>query len=154
MNHRNHQTGPSADTGAQQGFDEREWQAQERAMRDGRDTAADDGDALTARYRMIDQALRDPPLTPLPLDFAASVARQARNAHKAGEERFERILSHVLIAALGVSAVVICVIHGAQWWPAIAASVPSGSGSWLPLIALCIGTHWMLERWRERRTSR
>lgn len=166
MKHRTPHAGSTAGDGAPQDsshsrdasldkhFDELEWQAQERALRGDRDTGAATDDVLTMHYRRIDAALRHPPLTPLPMDFAASVARQARNARSASDERFERILTQLLIAVMGISAGVICVLYGARWWSALAGAVPGGSGSWLPLIALCVGSHWILERWRERHTSR
>ena len=90
----------------------------------------------------------------LPLDFAADVARHVQAAQDADVERFERILMQALIAVLGVSAGVICVIHGAQWLPAIEHAMPAGGGTWLSLVAACAGMHWTMERWRERHAVR
>jgi hypothetical protein len=132
--------------------DEREWQAQERAMRAERSPTQRDADnadnAQAASYRAIDRALRVPPLSPLPPDFAADVARCAQAAHDAGADRVERILTHALIALLGLSVGVISVIYGAQWLPALETAMPDSGGAWLSLVAACAGMHWTMERWR------
>jgi hypothetical protein len=136
--------------------DEREWQAQERAMRSGPSATpldADDAQAA-ASWRAIDRALRAPPLPPLPPDFAADVARRARAAHDAGAERVERFLTHALIAMLGLSAGVICMLYGARWLPALETAMPDGGGTWLALVAACAGMHWTMERWRARHAVR
>ena len=59
-------------------IDEREWQAQERALQDARRGApATPGDPLAARHRQVADALRVPPADLLPADVAERVARQA-----------------------------------------------------------------------------
>ncbi len=131
-------------------FDEHEWQAQERAMQDARNSSATAGnDALAARYRAVSQALRQPPMVPIPMDFAARVARQAATMSAAADERFERVLVQLLIALLGLSVAVISVLYGSQWPHAFGQGVPSGSGPWIGLLLACGGLHWLLERWRR-----
>ena len=129
-------------------FDEHEWQAQERAMQDARNSVATTGnDALAARYRAVSQALRQPPMAAIPMDFAARVARRAATMSEAADERFERVLVQVLLALLGLSVGVISVLYGSQWLHAIGQAMPSGSGAWMGLLVACGGLHWMLERW-------
>jgi len=155
MTHRNPHEDAARRPREPQAFDEREWQAQERAMRAERNAAPlGDDDALAASYLGISRALREPPMTPLPMDFAADVARRAQAVQDADTERFERILTHALIAVLGVSAGVLCVIHGAQWLPALESAIPNGGGTWLALVAACAGMHWAMEHWRARHTVR
>ena len=156
MTHRNPHDDASGRRRAPQTVDEREWQAQERAMRAGRRAPSldDDDDVQAASYRAIGRALRAPPMAPLPAHFAADVARCAQAAHDAGAERVERILTHALIAMLGLSAGVICMIYGAQWLPAFETAMPDGGGAWLALVAACAGMHWTMERWQARRAVR
>ena len=138
----------------QPAFDEHEWQAQERAMQDVRNSAPTTGDdALSARYRAVSQALRQPPMAAIPMDFAARVARQAGTMSAAADERFERVLVQVLLALLGLSAGVISVLYGSQWLHAISRAVPSGSGSWMGLLVACGALNWMLERWRRHNAA-
>lgn len=130
--------------------DEHEWQAQERAMHDARNSLATTGnDALAARYRAVSQALRQPPMAAIPMDFAARVARRAATMSEAADERFERVLVQVLVALLGLSVGVISVLYGSQWPHAIGQAVPGGAGSWMGLLVACGGLHWILERWRR-----
>lgn len=155
MTHRNPHDDASVRLREAMAFDEREWQAQERAMRAVRSAASlDDDDTQAAPYLGISRALREPPMTSLPMGFAADVARHVQVAQVASAERFERILMHVLIAVLGVSAGVICVIHGAQWLPAIEHAMPDNGGTWLAVVAACAGMHWTMERWRARHAVR
>ena len=131
-------------------FDEHEWQAQERAMQDVRNSVVTTGhDALSARYRAVSQALRRPPMAAIPMDFAVRVARQAATMSAAADERFERVLVQVLVALLGLSVGVISVLYGSQWPHAIGQAIPNGSGSWTGLLVACGGLHWMLEHWRR-----
>ena len=138
----------------QPAFDEHEWQAQERAMQDVRNSAPTTGDdALSARYRAVSQALRQPPMAAIPMDFAARVAQRAAVAGEAADGRFERVLMQVLVALLGVSVGVIGVLYGSSWLHAIGKVVPSGSGPWIGLLVACGGLHWTLERWQRHRAS-
>lgn len=138
----------------QPAFDEHEWQAQERAMQDVRNSVSTTGnDVLSARYRAVSLALRQPPMAAIPMDFAARVARQAGTMSAAADERFERVLVQVLLALLGLSAGVISVLYGSKWLHAISQAVPSGSGSWIGLLVACGGLHWMLERWRRHNAA-
>lgn len=150
MNIRKHHTAPSVPA-----VDEREWQAQERALQAERDGGASAGsdDALVARYRAVSRALREAPMPAPPPDFAASVARHVEAVRVGNEERLERVLSQVLVAALGLSAGVVSVLYGREWLRAIGSALPGGSPSWVVLAVACIGAHWAIERWRGQRAA-
>lgn len=151
MSIRKHDTDPSVPA-----FDECEWQAQERARQIERGGAGIAGseEALVSRYRTVSRALREPPMTPLPPDFAASIARRVETARTANEERLERLLSEALVAALGLSGGVVSVLHGREWLHAIGNAMPGGDSSWLVLAVACVGLHWIIERWHGQRATR
>lgn len=99
---------------------EREWQEQERALREERRAAGHgDDDLLVARYRVVARVLRDLPPGPLPADFADDVAYLAETAGDGTRlsavepllTAFDRTLLAVLIilfaAATGI-AVALC----------------------------------------------
>lgn len=137
-------------------FDEREWQAQERAAQAERSgvPAAGSDDPLVARYRGVSRALRQPLASAPPADFAANLARQVTAAREAKEGRLERISLQVLTALLGLSGGVTCVLYGREWIQAITRSMPEGAMQWTVLVAACAGMHLALEQWRARRVAR
>lgn len=135
-------------------FDEREWQAQERAVQAERlGVPAGDDDPLAARYRSVSRALRRPLADAPPADFAASVVRQVATRDAAAEGRLERISLQVLTALLGLSGGVTSVLYGREWGQAIIRAMPEGSMQWTALVAACAGLHWAMERWRIRRRT-
>jgi len=114
--------------------DEREWQAQERALRRERDGHAPAGDeAVDPAYRRIAHALRQPPADALPRDFATQVAQRAlastRPVRK--ETHFERNLLWMLGAVLVLSGVVTMVIYGGSL-------VDSRAGMWCLAVMVCV----------------
>ena len=138
-------------------IDEREWQAQERALqaeRNGSGPGIDD--PVVARYRVLARALRQPLTDVPPADFAAIVARQVapQAAAEAVDSALERVLTQGLIAALGLSGGVVAVLYGRDWLASIADALPTGAGrQWTLAIALCMGASWALEQWRRQRTQ-
>lgn len=137
-------------------IDEREWQAQERALqaeRSGVDAGSDE--PLVARYRALARALQRPLPDALPADFAADIARKVARplaADDATDSALERVLTQGLIAALGLSGGVVAVLYGRDWLASIADALPSGAGGqWALAIALCMGASWALEQWRRQR---
>jgi len=132
-----------------QTHDEREWQAQERALRDERmhaDSASDDPRVL--RYRVLARALRAPLPDALPADFARRVAAQA-GAPRVRIARFERVLAYAVLPAFGLAAVAMIAMYGGDWVPTLAATHGSGS-LWLMSAAACVGLSAALQRWRSR----
>jgi hypothetical protein len=134
---------------------EREWLAQEQAMRRERlhlDTASDD--ARMQRYRMLARALRKPQQESLPADFAQRVAARAASlpARKAASvTRFEFLLMSALAIALVTAAVVVTVVYGSTWLPSIGSALPEPDPSairWLLAFAGCLGLSWLLAQWQ------
>ena len=134
--------------------EEREWQAQERALHDERNGAAPGDDPLQAHYRRVARALRRPLPHALPDDFAARVAARARRqaAHAPPDLRIEQRLVRVLVAVLALSAAVAVAWYGQQWLQAITVLLPGAALNWTLALTACVGLSWsfgLLHR-RER----
>jgi hypothetical protein len=144
--------------------DEREWQAQERALhneRTGTDAAADD--ALVARYRTVARALRQPPPEGLPSNFAYEVARLAAVQPPPAEvdSAVEQWLIRALVGALVLAGAVVAAIYGGQWLQAtgslLAETGGVGVGGWIVTLAVCFaityGVDWLRRARRENSAS-
>lgn len=134
------------------GFDESEWQAQERGMRAAPGGDAGGMDAATAHYRVVAGALRSLPLGEPPVDFAAGVAgRIAR--HDAGLERaMARILSVVLV----VASIVVGVRYGGPWLQSLHQGFGGEASGWMLAGMGCVVLSWicnLLARWRPLAVS-
>ncbi|HEY0199728.1 MAG TPA: hypothetical protein VGC19_14525 [Rhodanobacter sp.] len=132
---------------------EREWLAQENAMRRERlhlDPHSDD--ARAQRYRMLARALRQPPEEGLPPDFARQVAARAGSVPRTSYgTRFEFGLIIVLSLALLIGSVVVSVQYGSGWLRPMIAPSLSATPSLHLLLALagCVGFTWLLGRWQQ-----
>ncbi|MGH8157110.1 MAG: hypothetical protein ACREPQ_03245 [Rhodanobacter sp.] len=136
---------------------EREWLAQEQAMRRERlhlDPAHDD--PRMRRYRLLARALREPLQDTLPVDFARHVAAQV-NAQPIRQPlagtRLELVLTFVLGIIFVLAAGTVTLIYGSAWLPSISAALPAPDPSatrWLLAFAGCIGTSWLLGTWQQR----
>ncbi len=130
-------------------FDERQWQAQERARIAAREGHADaDPDELR-----IARALRRAPAMDLPADFAAQVAAQA-HSQAAVDAKFEQRLLRGLGIVLGLSAAVTVAWFGRDWVSALSATLPGGADAtgWSMAAALCLLANWgwgAMKRLRE-----
>lgn len=138
-------------------IDEREWQAQEQALRDRRaGVAATDGDG--SDYRLIDAALRRAPPPALPMDFAAAVARQlARQPKPAIDARLEMGLTVVMLLTLAIAGLFYAQQDGRDWLAPISRLVPQLPAMSVRLIVIvlaCVASSWMLSIWQERRWQR
>jgi hypothetical protein len=149
----------------------REWDAQERAVREER-AGARQGDRTAARssphvgiYRLVVRALKQPPLDPIPTDFAALTA--ARIEAESGTADFvetwlERGLV-VLLIFVGAGAVL---SYNAEFLSGYVESlrallsavprVPQATdialppfGVWGLAIAACVGFTWLFESWQK-----
>jgi hypothetical protein len=137
---------------------EREWLAQERAMRRERlhlDSAGDD--ARGRRYRLLARALREPLRDSLPADFATRVTRVAARvaAAPASTARFEFVLMTALAIVLAIAAGAVTAIYGSEWLPSFRAILPAPqapASRWLLALAGCLGVSWLLGQWQRRRT--
>lgn len=135
---------------------EREWLAQESAMRRERlhlDPAGDD--ARSRRYRLLARALREPMPDGLPADFAQQLAARVAVSPKAAP-RIEVVLMIALVVALVFAAAGATVIYGSAWLPSFSAILPAPQAPairWLLALAGCLGVSWLLGQWRPRRHS-
>jgi len=131
---------------------EREWLAQESAMRRERlhlDPAGDD--ARSRRYRLLARALREPLPGGLPTDFATHVAARVAAA-PASTTRFEFVLMTALATALVIAAGAVTAIYGSAWLPSFSAILPAPrtpASSWLLAFAGCLGASWLLGQWQR-----
>jgi hypothetical protein len=136
--------------------DEREWQAQERALRElragmpSRDEVLGGDEALVARYRHVARALAVPPAPGLHAGFAAEVARLAATRHAAPDTGFERGLLRALLLAMVLSSAVVVAVYGVQWWRASAQLLGTDTLGWTIAVAACAALSWSLE-WMRRR---
>ncbi|HVC18238.1 MAG TPA: hypothetical protein VNE18_13145 [Rhodanobacter sp.] len=133
---------------------EREWLAQERAMRRERlqlDPVGDD--AREQRYRLLARALREPLADNLPADFAEQLAaRVAAAPARVVDTGFERVLTLALGIALLLGAIMVSLLYGSTWLAAILTILPAPqppAGRWLLAFAACIGGSWLLGAWHQ-----
>jgi anti-sigma factor RsiW len=135
---------------------EREWLAQERAMRRERlqlDPAGDD--ARSRRYRLLARALREPLPEALPADFAQRLAARvaAIPARRAAPGRsFESTLMLALATVLAVAAGAVVAIYGGAWLPSFLTLLPTPHAPatrWLLALAGCLGASWLLGQWQR-----
>jgi len=134
----------------------REWELQERALREKRQRADAASDARVAQYRFIARALRHPPLDPLPNNFAAQTTARIESLVAAADERFEIWLQRGLVAFLALGGITATLVFGSDWLSALTLpaqrSIEYGSttiGSWSPVIAACLGLSWGIEHWHR-----
>lgn len=125
---------------------EREWQAQEAAMRHERlRLNPDHDDPRTLGYRLLARALTVEPPGGLPNDFAQRVGALAAESKHAPPATLESILTISLASALVLSAIAATAAYGATWWPAFAALLPAPSiAQWLMALVGCLGLTWLV----------
>jgi hypothetical protein len=142
-----------------QGFgserERREWEAQERALQQERLGLEVDGrEARVGEYRLIARALRDPPLDPIPDDFAARIAARAKR-ERVADDRFEAWLQNGLLGLLAAAGVGTAAAFGGQWLPVLGIVIFESAArrvaSWGAAILVCIAISSALEHWRRRR---
>lgn len=128
--------------------DERAWQMQEQALRAAH-VRRDEPDAAALADRRLLRALREPPLSPLPADFAAGVARLAAPAAatRTADTRLERLLGAVLGIALGAAALTQGLEQGAEWLRILAeqaSPLPPGTLRLGVALVACVGCSWLI----------
>ena len=145
-------------------IDEREWQAQERAVRDARE-GVPSTDPLARHYRKVADALRAPLPDALPDDFAASIARLAEaNARApapvpdlvqaAQSGSLERGLLRGALGVFGLGSAVVVGLWGPTWVAPIASFLQLDSAAavnWALALGACVGTTWLTDQLRRRR---
>ncbi|MEO9077708.1 MAG: hypothetical protein ABI268_00215 [Rhodanobacter sp.] len=136
---------------------EREWLAQEAAMRRERlqlDPAGDD--ARNQRYRLIARSLRQPLPESLPADFAQQLAARAGAVPSPAVSSAASLESRLILAlstTLAIAAIAVIAIYGNTWLPSFAALAPNPQDPamrWLLALAGCLGASWLLGRWLQR----
>lgn len=143
MNHE-----PPFDDAAQ----EREWQAQERALdAERRGLPTTTNDARTHRYRLLARALREEPVPiALPADFAQRLAAQVAAApaqRHAADARVESALLGTLAVVMLASTSVVVAIYGDAWLPAfrqLLSATGTPATGWLLALGGCVGATWLL----------
>jgi hypothetical protein len=126
--------------------EQREWDAQESAMRAERAGSAPGGDSEAEQYRLIARALRTPPMGAIPLDFAAQTAARAAREARLANETVEIWLGRGLVALLLLASAVAIRVYGGESLLDFSFSVPEGATfgiqsvlSWSLAVAACIG---------------
>lgn len=150
MTHRDDQPPPFDDAAR-----EREWLAQEHALRSERLQLGPAGDdARSGRYRLLSRVLRQPPAASLPANFAQQMAaRVAAMAVRPGpvEPRFEFVLTLALGLALLITAGVVAALYGNTWLPsfnALLSTAQATTNGWLWALSGCLGASWLLGHWQ------
>lgn len=137
----------------------REWEAQESALRAERLQMRAGHDPAVGQYRLVVRALRKPPLTPLPKDFAARVAARVELKSRAANDRVEVWLGRALVALLVLAgAAAVAVYFGDSLrdlaenltLPEPAAFRVQIVASWIAAIAACVGVSAAFNLARKR----
>jgi hypothetical protein len=129
----------------------REREAQERAARLERGEAAEGADdGLVAEHRLLARVLAEPPIDPIPDDFAARTAALAESAAQDAGERVEAWLERVLIGLLAVVGVVVAIVYAARWMAALAprgdpASNAAAFIQWGGAVGGCLVLAWLID---------
>lgn len=141
---------------------EREWLAQESAMRRERlhlDPAGDD--ARGRRYRLLARTLREPLRDNLPADFAQQLAERVAASpaarRVASGTRFEFTLLLALATVLAGAAGAVVAMYGGTWLPSFVAILPAPHASatrWLLALIGCVGASWLLGQWQRHAEGR
>ena len=126
--------------------EQREWDAQEGALRAERAGSSAGGDAEVAQYRVIARALRPPQLDAIPRDFAAQTAARALRDARLANESVEVWLSRGLIALLLLAGAVALRVYGGESSLGLSFSIPDAAAlnvqavvGWSLAVAACVG---------------
>jgi hypothetical protein len=133
--------------------EQREWEAQESAVRAERVGANVSSDVAVAQYRLVARALRAPSLDALPRDFAAQTAARAE---RVANERVEVWLERGLVALLLLAGIAAIFFYRDEPFVSFSFSFPERAEpgiqavlSWSLAIAACVGLSSMFARARK-----
>ncbi|HEX7238455.1 MAG TPA: hypothetical protein VF405_15920 [Gammaproteobacteria bacterium] len=125
---------------------QREWAAQESAMRAERAGSASGDDAGMAEYRLIARELRTPQLDAIPRDFAAQTAARALREQRIANENVEVWLQRGLVALLLLAGAVALRVYGGEALLDLPLRVPDTAAlsiqsvvGWSLAVAACVG---------------
>ena len=137
--------------------EQREWDAQESAVRAERVGSSSVDDADVAQYRVIARALRTPQLDAIPRDFAAETAARALREMRLASETVEVWLSRGLIALLLLAGAVALRVYGGESLLGFSFSVPDTVAlnvqtviGWSLAVAVCVGISSLFASARSR----
>ena len=126
--------------------EQREWDAQESAVKAERAGGAAGGDTGVAQYRVIARALRTPQLDSIPRDFAAQTAARALRDARLASENVEVWLQRGLVALLLLAGAVALRVYGGESLLDLPFSVSDGAAmnvqavvGWSLAVAACVG---------------
>jgi hypothetical protein len=126
--------------------EQREWDAQEAALRAERAGSTAAGNADVAQYRLIARALRTPQLDAIPRDFAVETAARALREQRIADETVEVWLVRGLVALLLLAGAVAIRVYGGESLLGFSFSVPDGATlgiqsvvGWSLAVAACVG---------------
>ena len=137
--------------------EQREWDAQESALRAERAGSVANGDAEVAQYRVIARALRTPQLDAIPRDFAAETAARALREARLASETVEVWLGRGLIALLLLAGAVALRVYGGESSLGLSFRVPDAAAlnvqavvGWSLAVAACVGISSLFASARRR----
>jgi hypothetical protein len=126
--------------------EQREWDAQEAALRAERAGSVAAGDAEFTQYRLIARALRMPQLDVIPHDFARETAARALREQRIANETLEVWLGRGLVALLVLVGAVAIRAYGGDQLLGLSFSVPDAATlgiqsvvGWSVAVAACVG---------------
>ncbi|HXS80267.1 MAG TPA: hypothetical protein VN818_08275 [Gammaproteobacteria bacterium] len=126
--------------------EQREWDAQEAALRAERAGSVAAGDAEFTQYRLIARALRTPQLDVIPHDFARETAARALREQRIANEAVEVWLGRGLIALLLLAGAGALRVYGGEALLGFSFSVPDAATlgiqsvvGWSFAVAACVG---------------
>jgi hypothetical protein len=133
--------------------EQREWEAQESALRAERANANTGSDAAVAQYRLVARALRTPSIDALPRDFAAQTAARVE---RIASEHVEVWLERALVALLLLAGVAALLFYRDEPLVSFSLSLPERAEPgvqavlhWSVAIAACVGLSAMFARARK-----